>query len=339
MVYSLTWMADVLRRAGLQVREIPGWQNRGHGDVDRIAGVMMHHTAGPAMGDFPSQDVVVNGRPGLPGPLCNLGLTRSGVCVVVAAGQAYHAGAGYWAPIGRDAGNRRTIGIEAESTGRGDWTEAQHIAYPRMVAALLLHFGFGPDRAVAHKEYTNRKIDPAGWRWGDMRGFRTDVAYQQTEIRAGRTSGSGAPVPASGEDFLMALPDWQQQRIYDRVLMMSQGVSGQNFDGEQFAAEKAWRAQADSKLDALLGLLAQATEGDLTEEKAAEIINRAVTGQTAALSEAISAQLTARVLPELTGILETALGEDNEEQAREIVRQLGEALSRSPRVDDDSDQA
>lgn len=337
MVYSLTWMADVLRRAGLRVREVPGWQSRGQGNVGSIAGVMLHHTAGSATGDFPSENVLVNGRPGLPGPLCNLGLTRSGVWVVIAAGQAYHAGAGYWAPIGYDAGNKRTIGVEAESTGRGDWTEAQHKAYPLGVAALLLHLRLGADRAVAHKEYARpvgRKIDPAGWRWGDMGGFRTDTAYYQGEIRAGRIGGNGAPAPQDQEEgFLMALADWQQQRMFDRILSMSMGVEGQNFDGPQYAVEKAARGQFDSKLDAIIGLLGQSLQGELTEAKAVEIVNAAVAGQTEALARSITAQLTARILPELTSIMETVLGEDNEEQAAEIVRQLGEALSRAPQTD------
>lgn len=335
MVYSLTWMADTLRRAGLQVREVPGWQNRGHGNVGPIVGVMLHHTAGPATGDFPSQDVVVNGRPGLPGPLCNLGLTRSGVWVVVAAGLAYHAGSGYWGPAGTN-GNTHTIGVEAESTGRGDWTEVQHEAYPRGVAALLLRLGLGADRAVAHKEWApTRKIDPAGWRWGDMGGFRKDIAYWQNEIRASRTDSGGAPAPApqDEEDFMPELENWEQRHMFDSVKSMAQGVPGRQFDGAQFTRENAWRLQADAKLEAIIGLLGQSLQGELTEAKATEIVNAAVTGQTAALAEVVSAQLTARILPELTAIMEHVLGSDNEKQAKEIVRQLGEALTRPPEVD------
>jgi hypothetical protein len=172
-VTHLLWLADVLRDTGLQVREIPGWETLGHGAVGEILGVLCHHTAGPATGNFPSERVVVNGRTGLAGPLANLGLARDGTWVVVAAGQAWHAGTGAapWCP--RDQGNSHLIGVEAESTGRGDWTAAQREAYPRGVAALLFHLGLGSERAIGHKEWApHRKIDPAGI---DMTAFRAAV--------------------------------------------------------------------------------------------------------------------------------------------------------------------
>lgn len=173
----LLWMADVLRDAGLAVREIPGWQTRGHGAMNaQIAGVLCHHTAGAAIGLYPSERVVVNGRPGLPGPLANLGLDRSGTWIVVAAGQAWHAGTGSapWCPAGQ--GNSRLIGVEAESVGtRDDWTTQQRIAYPRGVAALLRYLRLGPERAIGHKEWApGRKVDPAFW---DMGQFRATVAH------------------------------------------------------------------------------------------------------------------------------------------------------------------
>src|SRR6184192_3725641 len=132
MAAMLTWMADCLRSAGLPVQEIPGWQARSHGgfagpgDGSGVLGVLCHHTAGAAFGDgtwgatqvagYPSLRVVVDGRPGLDGPLCNLGLARTGAWVVVAAGTAWHAGTGSapWCPA--DQGNSHLIGVEAEST-------------------------------------------------------------------------------------------------------------------------------------------------------------------------------------------------------------------------------
>lgn len=178
----LTWMAGALRHAGLPVREVDGWRGRGHGAMGDVLGCLIHHTAGPATGDFPSERVVVNGRTGLPGPLCNLGLTRSGTWVVVAAGQAWHAGTGAvsWCPANQ--GNSRLIGVEAESTGttkpNGDWTAAQRTSYPRGVAALLKHLGLGSYRVIGHKEWApRRKIDPAFW---DMKAFRADVARWMT---------------------------------------------------------------------------------------------------------------------------------------------------------------
>jgi N-acetylmuramoyl-L-alanine amidase len=204
----MTWLADVLRGAGLPVREVPGWRTRGHGDMGKILGVLAHHTAGPSRGDYPSESVVVNGRTGLPGPLCNLGLARSGEWVVVAAGQAWHAGTGSvpWCPANQ--GNTHLIGVEAESTGtHDDWTPAQRANYPRGVAALLAHFGLPASRAIGHKEWApSRKIDPAFW---DMNRFRADVARWM-----------GAPATAPLEDDVSwtdPLPDYYTANPGDRL--------------------------------------------------------------------------------------------------------------------------
>ena len=50
MAYSLTWLATVLKDAGLKVATVDGWENRGSGDVGEIRGVLCHHTAGPQQG-------------------------------------------------------------------------------------------------------------------------------------------------------------------------------------------------------------------------------------------------------------------------------------------------
>jgi hypothetical protein len=118
----------------------------------------------------------MNGRPGLPGPLAQLGLARDGSWQVIAAGVAWHAGTGGLPWVPANQGNQHLIGVEAESTGTSnDWTPQQLESYPRGVAALLRHLNLGASRAAGHKEYTPRKIDPAFWP-GDMAGFRNSVA-------------------------------------------------------------------------------------------------------------------------------------------------------------------
>lgn len=64
----------------------------------------------------------------------------------------------------------------------------------------------------------------------------------------------------SGGGFLMALEDWQQQRIFDRVLSMSEGVAGQNYDGDQFASEKKWRDDTTAQIAALTAAVAASTK-------------------------------------------------------------------------------
>lgn len=229
----LAWLADVLRAAGLPVREIPGWQTRGHGSfAGSPLGVLCHHTAGPASGNYPSEQVVVNGRTGLPGPLANLGLARDGTWIVVAAGVAWHAGTGAlpWCPPNQ--GNTHLIGVEAESVGtRDDWTPQQRTNYPRGVAALLAYLRLGPDRAVGHKEWApGRKIDPAFW---DMNAFRADVArWMHTTTAATITAATGG--------FLMALSEDEQRELLARVRNLDYQLTYGEGDGHGNWGWRTW---------------------------------------------------------------------------------------------------
>lgn len=180
-----TDLADVARHAGLHVVEVEGWQSRGHGPLDDVTGVVCHHTAGPSAaakpGDFPSLKTVRDGRTGLSGPLCNLGLGRSGTVYVVAAGLAYHAGA---VRVARPPyGNSHMLGIEAENDGVGEaWPQAQMDAYARLCAALAVRYGFGLGRVLAHKEVcwpAGRKTDPDF----DMGALRRAVDAEITHLR------------------------------------------------------------------------------------------------------------------------------------------------------------
>jgi len=184
MVFSLTWLPEVLEDAGLKVAEHPGWRSRGHGDMGPIKGVICHHTAGASAnhGVMPSLNTIVNGRAAtpktkaLPGPLAQLALARDGTWIVVAAGRANHAGKGDW--HGVVTGNSSMIGIEAENTGLANdspWPEVQMDAYRRGVAAILKRVGASADMCCGHKEYAvpkGRKSDPTF----DMDNFREGVA-------------------------------------------------------------------------------------------------------------------------------------------------------------------
>lgn len=172
-IYSLTWLPEVLIRAGLKVSEVVGWRERGHGGMGTLKGVMCHHTAGPRLGNMPSLGVIVNGRSDLAGPLANLGLGRDGTFYVVAAGRAYHAGAGSY--HGVTQGNSETIGVEAENTGLGEpWSEVQMEAYARGCAAIVQKIKADSIMVMGHKEYAlprGRKPDPSF----DMPSFRRRV--------------------------------------------------------------------------------------------------------------------------------------------------------------------
>lgn len=183
MAFSLIWLPDVLKTAGLKVSLVPGWENRGLGNVGQIQGVICHHTggAGPEKGNMPSLGTLKNGRgasPGLkalPGPLAQLGLGRDGTYYVIAAGRAIHAGAGSFKGVA--TGNSSFIGIEAENKGvpSDPWPAEQLEAYHRGVAAILGHLGKDSTFCCGHKEYAlpkGRKNDPTF----DMQVFRSAVA-------------------------------------------------------------------------------------------------------------------------------------------------------------------
>jgi hypothetical protein len=189
--YSLVWLPDVLLAEGLKVAKVPGWENRGRGDVGPTLGVLCHHTAGPKTGNMPSLRTIIEGRADLPGPLAQLGLGRDGTYYVVASGKANHAGAGSWRGV--TTGNMSFIGIEAENTGKADdipWPAVQVEAYQRGVAAILKHLGLSADCCAGHKEYAlpaGRKQDPTL----DMVFFREAVA----KIIGGVTP-RPAPIPS-----------------------------------------------------------------------------------------------------------------------------------------------
>src|SRR5699024_8365614 len=151
MVYY-TGLARVLKAAGLKVVEIDGWDTRGHGGMGRIKGILLHHTAGPAQSatssNYPSLRVVRDGRPGLSGPLAQLGIGYDGTWYVTAAGRACHAGK----VDSRKYNNTHALGIEAENPGDGSaWPKAQYDSYVRGVAALIAEWN-GKIRVRGHKE-------------------------------------------------------------------------------------------------------------------------------------------------------------------------------------------
>lgn len=164
------WIADKCREWGLEVVEVDGWKSRG-GATFNPRGVVCHHTAGPSSGDMPTLRILINGRSDLPGPLCNVGLSRSGKVYVIAAGRANHAGRGGWKGL---SGNSSVLGIEAENDGRQPWPAQQLEAYHTLCAALLSGIGeVDADMVCGHKEWApGRKPDPHSL---NMVTFRQDV--------------------------------------------------------------------------------------------------------------------------------------------------------------------
>lgn len=161
-----------LRRAGLKVQKVKGWQTRGVPGTFAPRGVLNHHTAS-ASGNLPCLGIVTVGRSDLSGPLCNILLGRDGTVVLIAAGRANHAGlGGPFRGIPQDSGNAFTIGIEWENNGVGEkYSNAQLRAGAVLNAILLRRLGRTAFMCFDHKEWTTRKID----RSLDPKAFRKSV--------------------------------------------------------------------------------------------------------------------------------------------------------------------
>ena len=145
-------------RLNISLLLLDGWSIRGsstfspHGSVN-------HHTAGAATGVLPSLGVLVNGRPGVPGPLCNAAQDRLNRIWMIAAGRANHAGTGDWKGL---QGNSSVWGLEVEHIGTTlepiEW--AQWNAMWRFHAAVADFSGFDAGLVCQHFEWApERKID------------------------------------------------------------------------------------------------------------------------------------------------------------------------------------
>ncbi|HVZ39761.1 MAG TPA: N-acetylmuramoyl-L-alanine amidase [Candidatus Kapabacteria bacterium] len=255
MAYSLTWLLDVLKNAGLKVAPVEGWQTRGRGDVGRIFGVLCHHTAGSKNGNMPSLGVLVKGRADLPGPLAQLGLGRDGTYYIIAAGRANHAGKGSWRGVVN--GNSNFIGIEAENTGLANdtpWPAAQLDAYHRGVAAILKHVGQSVDYCVGHKEFAlprGRKIDPNL----DMVAFRAAVAAIMSGVAPSpvlipSTEPSGTPGAPAGRPTI-------RRGAKGDLVRTVQAAVGVHVDGDfgpaTEAAVRAFQRAHDIVADGIVG--------------------------------------------------------------------------------------
>jgi len=177
----LTDLAAACRKSGLKVVEADGWRSRGHDQFNSIETIVCHHTAGPkGGGNYPSYNTVLYGRPGLSGPLAQLGLGRDGTVYVFAAGVAWHAGT----VKSSSYDNWHAIGIEAEHDGVSPWPKKQVEAYARLCAALAEHYNVKQTHVLGHKEVCSppgRKIDPNF----SMPAFRKKVWHFRKNPKSG----------------------------------------------------------------------------------------------------------------------------------------------------------
>lgn len=175
MAYNrITWAADVLRDAGLNVVEEPGWKTRGLSTSQRFEPefIVWHHDAS-AIGDSPGVPDYMIANMATHGAQCWVcagcdGEHVSGTWHMVASGRMAHAGA----VLDGMPDNYDSVGIETDQTTGETWEPGLLPSLRRGTAALLRHMKKIQTALHFHKTICDppgRKVDPYGLDLGDER--------------------------------------------------------------------------------------------------------------------------------------------------------------------------
>ena len=182
---------DVLEASGVHFRAHPEWRTAKasrfsfNPEPGGTIGVIIHHTASSKNGgSMPSENIVVNGRTGLAGPLSQFLLGRDGTVLLTSQNRCNHAGKGNKKVLdncinevmppdfGEGAynsqlkgnfsnGNGLFWGIEVENNGIGErYSDHQIDVLVKLLAGLTEWQNWNPlTRIIHHREWTARKID------------------------------------------------------------------------------------------------------------------------------------------------------------------------------------
>lgn len=209
-------LPDVIADAGLVVSTWQGWETRSRssGGYDDVFAIGTHHDAG-ATGTPLDQRCRYAWESASDRPIGALWLHTDGQVVVGAAGATNTQGKGGPRQCSRgtiplDQGNRYMLSIEASNNGVGEpWPTVMQDAYVALCHALMAEFDLSPGDVVAHFEWTNRKIDPAGnsryatggasW---NMDAFRGDVWLYNPAPTP--TPPDPQPTPMGDDDMIRA---------------------------------------------------------------------------------------------------------------------------------------
>jgi hypothetical protein len=199
----MLWLADALRAEGCRVAEQAGWSSRGRPGAYAPFGTLTHHTATPTSyaKPAPTLNLCINGRSDLPGPLCQVMVGYDGICYVIAAGRANHAGsARATPPIPAGDGNAMLIGFELDYDGTQLPSPEQYQATVLANAACLRRMGRDASYAKGHRETSNEgKPDPGQI---NLDTLRADIA-----ARLAGAAGPKPPDPSSmGENMVLTDP-------------------------------------------------------------------------------------------------------------------------------------
>lgn len=159
---AATWLADVLRNAGIKVVEHDDWKTRGYGEFVDLEAVIWHHDAS-APGYSPGMADYIEGQVDAHEPGANCWVTLDGTWHVIAAEVTYHAGT----VLPGKPGNHRSIGVETDHTTGETWSGVVLLdSLRRGTAAILAHLHQTPATGLEfHKTICSpprRKTDPDG---------------------------------------------------------------------------------------------------------------------------------------------------------------------------------
>lgn len=175
----------------LAVDRVGAWKDRGRPGSFAPRGVLLHHTGVKSMKATPAPALhsVIHGRPDLTGPLCHVLVGRDGICRIIAAGRANHAGTAVASgPMPAGDGNTLYVGIEVDYAPQADFFQGpsaeQYQASWQAAAAIVTRLGHGARHVRYHRETSiTGKWDPGRPRNADTgpfpspRHFRDKVAW------------------------------------------------------------------------------------------------------------------------------------------------------------------
>lgn len=210
------WIADRCRSAGLEVAEVNGWRDRGSSAFNP-AGLVAHHTAGASTGEMPSLRVLIYGRSDLPGPLCNVGLGRSGKVYVVAAGRCIEPEAAILTARGLIPLREVVIGDEVW-THRNRWRSVTAVT-PTMRPSVVLS-AVGHPGLVCSPDH--RWITRSGrmWRGGKVRGYSSEWRFGEMEVTT-TSDLTGRFVLSPTQFGELPLPDLDGMRLTPELLRLA----------------------------------------------------------------------------------------------------------------------
>lgn len=225
----------ILKAEGVKVSEYAGWRNRERDDetgkaFGPVHMILNHHTAGRDDLNVVARD----GYSGLPAPLAQIYLARTGIAWLCSAGRANHAGLmavnAYDSflneasthpapakPSGTVDGNDVAYGIETENRGDGKdvYPRVQYDAWVRINAAFCREYDWSAESCGCHKETSiEGKVDPRGPVEGYGKRsrfdftpaqFRKDVAERLTHAASWSPPATPTPKPPTVEERLTAL--------------------------------------------------------------------------------------------------------------------------------------